>query len=586
MKVKLIAMPLALTLLLTACGGTNVASIKPLSLEEVAGSRMTQMTQDEKDGLIYQYVSDRIVVDKDRLMQMTSTDYNRVTSLLTSIDEELKGKPNGSLTDEYANYMLMEFARTPYQWERSDVKPAGFDPAARLYFVDVTYKTNGAYKKVVPSSKIVMGEAQEEDLKQKRYMDYLSYLTKRSEGKSAEASADLAYFKKAWGEVEEVMNEQQGVSLVDRVRKTPHPSIGALTYSGLVNDSRFSGGAEMTFRFVFKYKFNLGEETDLQVNSVYLKNFETAQAEKYLNQEPDTVNGAEVLSPFIDRLINSYNKAVEESNSTGLYSLFTDYAGVDKYYDDMNKYTYVSTGGYNYEILERRGTDVLVKVKRINRIRAKGSGMSLPYYAEDLIFNVELSQDDKLRIKSVNLLKSELVGEPLSVIKNVSGISDMIQYSGESFTESNQEQVEEVVKQFSDLVYHNEVGTSKYTDIVDIGVTKMTAQRMADTIRAIKDPKRKVTYVVSWNTKTNVYVSLTLREIFQSGSSNLNTESVIDLVNRQGEWKVVNYTRTLSVQSELSEINTKNALVEDTADGQIVPKTEDETETTDSVDMN
>ncbi|MNV43457.1 hypothetical protein D3C71_1351700 [compost metagenome] len=189
--------------------------------------------------------------------------------------------------------------------------------------------------------------------------------------------------------------------------------------------------------------------------------------------------------------------------------------------------------------------------------------MSLPTYDERLLYTLVLDNDDKIRIKSVTLLDSTLVGEPISVIKNVSGISDLIQYSGESFTDTNKAKVEEAIKSFNEVVFQAKIGTDAFSNTVDLGVSQSVVQKMSDVITAIPNATRKVNYIVSWNTKTNVYVSLTIREVFETTEGNYDTESVIDLVNRGGVWKVVNYTRVLNVKTQNSaSASLKNALSE------------------------
>lgn len=570
---------LSSAMLLTACSGSGVSDIKPLTLEEVAGNRLAQMSQDEKDGMVYQVVSDSILVDSSKLVKVESNDLTRMNGLLNGVNRVVMGdksavKEDGSLfiKEDYANYLLMEFARTPYQWKQVDVVPVGFDPASRLYFADVTYKTTNKYKEVIPSSKIATGSPDEETMKQSRYTDYLYYLTGLQNG--AEDSAEtLSTFTSRWGPLEAIFEEQQGTSLLERVQARNTDGLGSLTYSGLIQDSTMNVGAEMTFRYVFKYKYNLGEETDLEIDSLYLKGYKTDNKSKYLDEDnkiiqpSESVQSVEVLKPFVDKLVLSYHKSVEESNNIGLYQLFSDYAGVDKYYEDINRYTYNSIDGYNFSIVDRKGTDLKVVVNRINKVRAKGAEMSLPTYDETLLYNLVLSNDDKIKIKSVHLLDSRLVGEPLSVIKNVSGVSEIIQYSGDSFTDDNRLKIEDTLRKFANVVYTAKVDTKEFGEVVDVGVSQATLQKMTDLITAVPDTDRKVNYVVSWDTKTNVFASVTIREIFEKADQNLDTESVVDLVNRDGEWSVVNYTRKLSIKTGATTLDTKNALSEDSSKG-------------------
>lgn len=556
---------LGVTLLSGCAKSSSVSNIPALTLEEVAGKRLAQLSTDQKEGLIYKYVSDRIVVDKDRLMTISDTDMSRINTVLSNANQSLKGENKLALSEEYANYLLLEFAKTPYEWEQIKVDPVGFDPAARLYFVDVTYNTTKQYKKAIPNSKIAKGSENEELLKQKRYRDYIYYLELKGKGDATRAEAAYNNFVNAWGPVADIMEEQQGVSLLERTRKQNQDSggLGKLTYSGLVSDAKLSVGATMTVRYILRYKFNLGEETDLEIMSLYVKDYALDNADKIIDSYniEETV-GVEVLKPFIDQTILSYNKAIEECNEVGLNSLFEDYSLIDKYYEDMYKYSYISIGGYTYDILERNGTNVVVKVNREIKTRARGADMSLPSYDDVVIFNMVLSNDDSIKIKSVYPVKSTLVGEPLSVIRNVSGISELIQYSGEAFTESNKGKVEDAIKKFSKVVLEGEVDSTTFTNIVDIGVSQMNLQKIADTITSI-NANKKATYIVSWDTKTNVYCSLTLREIFQTSTGNLDTESVIELVNRNGVWRVVNYTRVLSVKTTKTAIDTKTALCVD-----------------------
>ena len=144
--------------LLSGCaskGKDSFSDIPSMTLDEVAGSRLVASTNQEVESEIYNYVSDRIVVDGSKLIKVSAKDEKNITSLLANINTQLSGKGGNVLTDEYANYLLLEFAKTPYEWIQSNKEIVGFDPAARLYFVDVTYTTTNTYKSVVPDSKIV-----------------------------------------------------------------------------------------------------------------------------------------------------------------------------------------------------------------------------------------------------------------------------------------------------------------------------------------------------------------------------------------------------------------------------------------------
>lgn len=557
----------------------EIAQIPSLTLDEVAGSRLVAATNTDMASEIYNYVSDRIVVDGSKLIEVNAKDEKNITTLLANINTQLSGKGGDVLTEEYANYLLLEFAKTPYEWVQSNRNIVGFDPAARLYFVDVTYTTTSTYKSVVPDSKIPNGHPEGDRLKQKRYVDYMTMLTAKqnmnNENDLAKYTNLYNTFVTRWGDIDSIFSEQQGISLYERTRQKGSETggIGKLTYSGLVSDNELAKGASMTVRYVLKYALNLGEETDLSVEALYLKNYSLNGYENILKgYHLKDAAALEVLKPFIDQLILSYNKCVEESNHIGLYSLFTDYATIDKYYDEIRDYTYNSIGGYTYQILERKneGKEIAVRVDRTNQIRARGAEMSLPTYEETLIFNLVLGTDDKITIKDIYLLNSNLIGEPLSVIKDVTGISEQIQYSDVAFSATNKEAVEKVLKEFSQVVTNSDYSSENFLNVVDLGISQTTLNRMADTIKAII-PKQKSMYIVSWDTKTNVYCSVRVREIFECDNGNFDTEAVIDLGNRNGVWKVVNYTRTMNIKTNNVVADMSNAFCveERTAEGEV-----------------
>lgn len=600
-KIALIVSILTILTSLSGCAkgqGEDIQKIPPLTLDEVAGRRLLATTNEEREAEMYKYVSDRIVVDKSRLIEVDSKDRENITKLFSNINTQLTGKNTNALSEEYANYLLLEFAKTPYEWKQTNMDIVGFDPASRLYFVDVTYSTTGVQKQVVPNSKIPTGHPDEEALKQKRYTDYITMLTLKNNMDDRWVES-RNIFEQRWGTISSIMEEQQGVSLYARTMAKGQESggIGKLTYSGLVSDNKLAKPATMSIRYVLQYRLNLGEETDLMVNSLYLKNYEVKDYESILNSyDTSTVGTIEVLKPFIDQLILSYHKAVEESNFIGLYSLFTNFGNIDKYYEELRDYTYNSIGGYTYRVLERRGTNVVVQVNRVNQIRARGANMSLPTYDETVIFNLVLGNDDKIRINSVHPVKIELIGEPLSVIKNVSGISEVIQYSDSTFTETNKLKVEQLIRDFSKVVTNANINSYEFLKTVDLGVSQSTLNRMVDTITSIK-ANRKALYIVNWNTRTNVYVSVTVREVFELDNNNLDTEAVIDMVNRNGEWKVVNYTRTMNIRTNKSILNTNTAFTVDerTSEGEttnipeqnnqdiVTPETVDEEQSTENL---
>ncbi len=552
---------------LTGCANDSFATkSKALSMDEVQSKRAAQSI-DEQEGMIYQYVTDRLTVTSEDLMSISADNLTSINNILSEIAQELAGtKPLYYLPEYYANYLLLEFCRTPYEWHQLKSDPIGYDPASKLFFVDVTYTTSGATKHVVGNSSLAQGDIYYDLYAGSRRDAWTAYLELcASKGpNSVEAGKAFSEFNEMWGDPYAIMKEQQGTPLTTRTRElgvslsddsgsASSYGIGRLTYSGLINNTFLSNQpATMTIRYIFKHRYNLGEETDLAIHALYLKNYEIAPAEgydAYMSQFKlaDKI-GVEVLNPFIDKLLLSYNKAVEECNHIGLNSLFVNYAAFDKYYDDLQAYTYRNFDGYSYEVIEKTGTSLLVKVNRSRKLRAYGAQMSMPTYDEVVIYDLELTNEDKIKIKGVYPVRVKLTGEPLSIIKNVSSVSDSIQYDSEAFTEANKEAVIETLKKFNQVVIDRNTQGSEFIECVDLGVSQSIIQKIMERINAI-NAEEMACYIVSWDTQTNSYCSLTIREVFKTKGGIYDTESVIDIANDgEGVWKVVNYNRLLNIK--------------------------------------
>lgn len=591
-RVVLLLLTLSLvTLSLVGCGkSSNIGKIAPMTFDDVAGKRLVNLTTDERDGVIYNYISDRLLVTGEALIDIPTKDTKDIDSIFNKVNYFLQGEPNGVLTEDYGNYLMTEFAKTPYEWKQLKVNPVGFDPASRLYFVDVTYTTTSKPKYVVPSSAIPNGSPDEVVLKEKRYMDYVLYLQNKMKyagtGNDAVLTGMLQSYEKAWGTVASIREEQQGISLLARTRnlKTTDRGIGRITYTGLINNSTFkTASSTMVIRYILRYNYNLGEPTDLGVKSLYVKEYYVNNYEDALERlkKPSDMS-MEVLKPFLDRLINSYHKAVEESNDVGLYQLYTDYSQIDKYHDDLLRYAYFSLDGYDYEVLNKDDAKktLTVLVRRELKIRAKGTGMSLPAYEDLVVFTLNLQPNDTITIGGITPVKTTLIGEPLSEIRTIEGISDMIQYSSEAFTAVNETNVLEAVKEFSKTVHSGIAENSTLLTVLDPGVSQTSLRRIVETIDSIQSNK-KITYVINWETRTNVFASIAVREIFETDGGNYDTEAVIDLVNKNGEWKVVNYVRTLNLKTSDTSLDINKALcVDEVGKEQVSPNQEEVVPTT------
>lgn len=572
---KLMSMMLAtsmLTVTLTGCNNsssnTNVADVAPLTFEEVASDKANmQLSAEEKESVIYRYMSDDISIDTEKLLPIegNSEEHDSIISFISDVNSFLTtGKSeNNEISDELINYMLMEFAKTPYEWTQSPsgIKIIGMDPATRLMFVDVEYVTSNTKKTVLPDSTIPKGHTMEEALLQMRYEEYTAYLDAKygnSSGKGASVEELYDMFVKHWGNPEDIIETQAVYTLTERIAKFGNETkgIGKYTYSGIVNDEQYAQtGATMSFRFILNNKFNLGQKRGLEVKALYLKDYKADNCDTVtaLPTVSDTT-GLEVLEPYITRLINSYRKAVEETNHIGLYQLFTDYKTLDKYYVDYGEYTYNKGEGFTFDIIDRTEDTLTIRIYRTQKVRAKGSYMSYPKYAEILVGKVQLCDDDKLRFISLTQLSSKLEGEPLSIIKNVEGISEQMLFSSVEFTEENEKAVEKLIEDFSVYQMNQTISADTFTKIIDTGISATTVDSIKKTVAAIQ-ANEKITWISSYATKSNSYAEVKLREVYLCDTSNYDTESTLSMINRDGTWKVIGYVRTLNVPTSKTEVN-------------------------------
>jgi hypothetical protein len=213
---------------LSSCAVGKVQAIKKtdaLTFEEVVRTRAEQTSVDEREAQIYNYVTDSLTIDLTKLIKPTDEDRKSITELLGKIRAYLQGEVNAAIDVDLANYLLMEFTKTPYIWSESSVDILGVDPSTRKMFVDVTYKTTTTPKIVIPKSVIAAGNPNEEVLLGARYQQYMTYLENKyrmtSYGEFTPADNTqhlLQEWESKWGNIDLILDTQNGISLIDRIR--------------------------------------------------------------------------------------------------------------------------------------------------------------------------------------------------------------------------------------------------------------------------------------------------------------------------------------------------------------------------------
>lgn len=651
----------------------DIENMEKVSFEELATAREGSST-DVIEGLVYQYVSDSVRIDMNNLGLVTQeTDpgaFEDITKVINEVNLALKtGNSSEHVSDDILNYMLLEFANTPYTWEYDDtinpetqmpksVEIKGMDAATHLYFVDVTYNTTPNLKTVLPTSTIVKGSENYDAMQQKLYSDYLVYIsdckdgdyynydedgmpifdnghpawesyaskerakaddmynlifakryanslygwTDATTGEQAEQSVYVDYdvdeegnpyivyrdsvtgevlfdeftapdnldvllngtlvsnmdkyddgsFEARWGPLEEIYMTQGNVTLMERLAmsKEGKNTIGVYTYPGLV-ESNHIVDASITFRFVLEYAYNIGVNDYMSVRSMYLYDYtidngddeSTALIDTY---KTDSIKSKEVLEPFVERALNSYRKAIPTENHIGLNNLFVTYDKYDRYVSDLQQYAYISNGGFIFEMIGRRGDEIACVVTQRVQKRAKGTNMTYPTYLEKSLIKLKLCDDDKVRIISITLLDSEIVGEPMSIIREVSGISSQIEFEQGSFTATNEELVENCIAKFIGNTV-NMTESASLAPYVDIGLTDTAKDTMKQTLTTvyseIQGADKIIVFIKNYPNKSNIYTKANLRMVYIKGGSPLKeVNASIAVINRDSGWGVVNFT--------------------------------------------
>lgn len=258
---------------LTACSDAEVEelrNIEALNGESDLGS--VNMSVTDKEAAVYAQVSSRTLLDLNSLSEVSENDRQAVVAYMDSVDAQLCGtldKTNGVIDECYTDYLLMEFQKTPYYWQRSQMQIMGMDETSRSVIVDITYKTIDFQKDVQDDSNITMGEPNYNQLLKVRYDRWIDILgTKYSFGEE-EYEAMFAEFERVYGDVDEIIESQRNETLTEYVYGTGNQK----TYSGLVNSDTEQIGATMRVRYVLVPQYTLGINQGFNCQHMYITDY-------------------------------------------------------------------------------------------------------------------------------------------------------------------------------------------------------------------------------------------------------------------------------------------------------------------------
>lgn len=380
-------------------------------------------------------------------------------------------------------------------------------------------------------------------------MNYMELINKAYKLPDAPIVADLvAKFEKSWGDLETILATQTYDSLLDKLRACnvyEESYIGQVSFPGLAEVNSDVTDAKLTFRIVFDYNYLWGTQSSMRVQTLYLKDYTVGNSEKLLSKYTnENTTYLQPYSDFIDDKIHAYLKATSTVNHYGLNMLYEDYGAFDAYYKYMSENTYRSFDGFHKDFLGVVADEnyAAVKITLQYGLTGKGSSMSLPTYNKESILLFRLTSDENLKIIGEIPLSEKLVGEPLSVVRNISGISDQLLYTSGSFSAENEQAVYDAVGSFAALELEGDVSGKA---IVDLGISATSLEILQQNVNELKNLGVSDSYVFiqSWSNKSNSYCVLNLREVYL-GDSSSDTNSILSLINTDSGWRVISYVRT------------------------------------------
>lgn len=548
-------------ILLGGCGDDSeykeISSLESIDTSSVSSvSSITALSKSDRENLIYQQIADRTLIDTTALDTISNEDGAVISNYIEDICARLKGADNDSLSDSFTNYLLFEMEKTPYEWSKSTVEILGINSSSRSFIVDVTFKTNNKLKNVKSDSAIPIGDP-DYDRKCKnrleRYLEILEYKKNDYNG-VYDWQSKLDEFEEHYGTVESIIDSQIDYSLYEKAMQGE-----VNTYSCMVDSEVEQLGATMKVRFILSYEYSLGVKLGMSCDHMYIVNY-TLETDPLEDLDTLTIEGSSTISDAVDSLIYSENRAIDEDNYNGLYSLIDDFGKYDKYYYDMFETSYRKIKGYVIALYDVDGTTITAGVTRVRKIRAKGSNMSYPTYEEKWLYTIELVGNE-LEIINEVLIYSTLIGEP-AIVSNTDANDVDGFVSSVSITDDDKVEIENSISDFCTLQVNNDENSDRFLNTIDISISARELSQLKEDMFSIEGVVSKATWIKNYNTAYTNYVNLTLLEVFyKEDGTALECESTVSLIYKNSSrWQVFEYTRLSAVSINPDSVSTTSSL--------------------------
>lgn len=510
---------------------------------------------DEQD-MIYSQVSDRTLLDLTTLTACSDNELQQVINYLDSVDAQLCGTASSSdeevIDSCFTDYLLCEFERTPYYWQRSQAVVRGIDAESRSIIVDVTYKTIDFNKDVQEESKIVLGEPAYEKKLQVRYDKWLEILNaKYNNSSSMEWQKNYDSFVKYYGDPELIIKSQSNYSLTENVFETGNQK----TYQGLINSSAEESGATMLVRYVLVPNYVLGVNLGITCKHLYVLDYKldndvTASLELFTDE------GYATVTDSVYELVYSYFQCMDEDDYSGLYSLTYDFGKLDKYYEDLFATTYRKHDGFTISLFDITGTHITCGINIASKVRAKGSNMTFPAYTDRYYAELELV-DGKLQVENLVLLSRTIEGEPAITTDEASttGFAATIDLDNDDKLE-----IEQLICDFSAIQLSQDTTSDNFAKIVDISMETSDLSTLKENMTSLSGV-RKVAWISNYQQGTSNYASVKCKELYQYEDNSITEASVTyDFIMKGGRWYVYGYNVLSSVRLSTTNLATTGCL--------------------------
>lgn len=510
---------------------------------------------DEQD-MIYSQVSDRTLLDLTTLTACSDNELQQVINYLDSVDAQLCGTASSSdeevIDSCFTDYLLCEFERTPYYWQRSQAVVRGIDAESRSIIVDVTYKTIDFDKDVQEESKIVLGEPAYEKKLQVRYDKWLEILNaKYNNSSSMEWQKNYDSFVKYYGDPELIIKSQSNYSLTENVFETGNQK----TYQGLINSSAEESGATMLVRYVLVPNYVLGVNLGITCKHLYVLDYKldndvTASLELFTDE------GYATVTDSVYELVYSYFQCMDEDDYSGLYSLTYDFGKLDKYYEDLFATTYRKHDGFTISLFDITGTHITCGINIASKVRAKGSNMTFPAYTDRYYAELELV-DGKLQVENLVLLSRTIEGEPAITTDEASttGFAATIELDNDDKLE-----IEQLICDFSAIQLSQDTTSDNFAKIVDISMETSDLSTLKENMTSLSGV-RKVAWISNYQQGTSNYASVKCKELYQYEDNSITEASVTyDFIMKGGRWYVYSYNVLSSVRLSTTNLATTGCL--------------------------